>query len=92
MVNDYLNNIIGCIYKVLPLKEEKNNYLPDYIDSLLVQLKGAAITYPLLSSNSKYISVINSIQYFCNNDFTDSQCKREVFKCIDYIKKIQSEV
>lgn len=92
MVNDFLNNIIGSIYKVLPLKEEKNDYLSDYIDGLLIQLKGASFTYPVLSSNSKYISVINSIQYFYNNDFTDIQCKREVFKCIDYINKIQSEV
>ncbi len=92
MVNDFLNNIIGCVYKVLPLKEEQNSYLPEYIDSLLIQLKGALVTYPSLSSNTKYIAIINSIQYFSNNEFTNKQCKREIFKCIDNIKKIQSEV
>jgi len=92
MVNDFLGNIIGNIYKVLPLKEEENSYLPEYLDSLLVQLKGALITYPGLSSNVRYITIINSIQYFCSNDFSIKQCKREVFKCIENINKIQNEV
>jgi hypothetical protein len=92
MVNDFLNNIVGCVYKILPLKEEQNSYLSEYLDSLLIQLKGALVTYPELSSNIKYIAVINSIQYFSGNNFSTRQCKREVFKCIDNITKIQSEV
>ena len=92
MIDKFLGDLIGEIYKVLPLKEEKNAFLVDYIDSLLIQLKGATITYPELSSNSKYTSVINSIQYFHDNDFTERQCKREVFRCINIIQKIQCEV
>ena len=60
-INDFLGSIIGKIYKVLPLKEEGNSYLPEYLDSLLVQLKGALVTYPGLSSNVRYITVINCI-------------------------------
>lgn len=92
MINDFLENIIGGIYKILPLKEESNPYLAEYLDSFLIQLNGAIKTYPTLSSNSKYIAVVNTIQYFCYNDFTEKQCKREVFKCIENIKKIQKEV
>lgn len=91
MINDYLNDIIGKIYKVLPLKEEGNSYLSEYLDSLLIQLKGAETTYLLLSSNPRYISIVNCIQYFCDNDFTSRQCKREVFRCIESIKQIQKE-
>lgn len=92
MVNDFLDNMIGSIYKILPLKESKNLHLSEYLDGILIQLSGAMSTYPQLSSNVNYIAIVNSIQYFSTNDFTERQCKREVFKCINNIKKIQREV
>ncbi len=92
MISKFLNGLVGAIYKILPLKEDENSYLSDYLDSLVVQLKGALETYPELASNVRYISVINSIQYFRKNDYTVKQCKREVFKCIKDIEKIQKEV
>lgn len=92
MVLDFLKGLIGAIYKILPLKEENNSYLDDYLDSLTIQLTGALETYPELSSNTKYISIINSIQYFRKNEFNVKQCRREVFKCIENVKKIQKEV
>lgn len=92
MVHEFLNGLTGSVYKILPLKEDENPFLSEYLDSLVIQLKGAEETYPELSSNVKYIYIVNIIQYFCNNPFTVKQCKREVFKCIRNIDRIQEEV
>ena len=51
MISKFLNGLVGAIYKILPLKEDENSYLSDYLDSLVVQLKGALETYPELASN-----------------------------------------
>jgi len=91
-MNEFLNMLINLVYKILPLKEEQNPYLNDYLDSLIIQLKGALDTYPYLKTNTQYISIINTVQYFYNNDFTVKQCKREVFKCIKTIKQIKGGV
>jgi hypothetical protein len=92
MIHNFLDGLIGSIYKILPLKEENNSYLDDYLDSLAIQLTGALETYPELSTNTKYISIVNSIQFFRKNEFSLKQCRREVFKCIESVKKIQKEV
>lgn len=89
MVNDFLDGLVGKIYKILPLKEEDNFYLSDYLDSLLIQLSGAFDMYPMLSKNDDYISIVNTVYYFSKNRFTQKQCKREVFRCIDIIEKLK---
>lgn len=92
MIHNFLSGLIGSVYKILPLMEDENSYLSEYLDSLKIQLNGAKETYPELSSNVQYIYIINTIEYFCNNNFTLKQCKREVFKCIRNINKIREEV
>lgn len=84
----FLKKIKNDIFKILPLKEESNSGLSDYIDSVSVQLNGAIHTYPFLSEDIDYLTVINVINYLKNNDFSTKQCKREVFKCLDVLTKI----
>ena len=84
----FLKKIKNDIFKILPLKEESNSGLSDYIDSVSVQLNGAIHTYPFLSEDTDYLTVINVINYLKNNDFSTKQCKREVFKCLDVLTKI----
>ena len=92
MVDDFLDGLVGKVYKILPLSESDNSYLNDYLDSLLIQLNGAFATYPVLSKSDKYVSIVNTINFFSNNKISHKQCKREVFKCIDIIGKLKSEV
>lgn len=84
----FLKKIKNDIFKILPLKEESNNGLIDYIDSVSIQLNGAIHTYPFLSEDIDYLTVVNIVNYLKNNDFSIKQCKREVFKCLDILNKI----
>lgn len=85
-INDYFNYLINCIYKILPLKEEENDGLNDYIDGVLIQLYGSLHAYPDLNHNQKYLSIINTLEYLKNNGYTVKQCKREVFRCINILQ------
>lgn len=88
MTKDYLNYLIDCIFKILPLKEEENIGLTEYIDSVIIQFIGAKDVYVDLYNNQKYMSILNILYYLKNNEFTSKQCKREVFKCINILKCI----
>lgn len=87
----FLNNMVGKIFKILPLKEENNLGFNDYVDSILVQLVGATKTFEELENNQDFLTVINIIQYINNNKCSNKQCKREVFKCLDIIQKMTKE-
>lgn len=90
MIRDYLENLIDCIFKILPLKEEENLGLVDYIDSIIIQIIGSKNVYVELYSNQKYLSILNVLYYLKNNEFTLKQCKREVFKCTNILTRILS--
>ncbi len=93
MFNNYLSDLIGKIYKILPMKENSVETLKQYLESLQVELVGVAGLVELLKYDSQYISVMAIIQYFISNY---NNCdlltyKREIFKCINLINKIQSK-
>ena len=64
---NYLSNLRGDVFKLLPMKESEmeglDNHLGDYMEALLVNLSGGLTTYPILSSQKQYLYVINNLQY-----------------------------
>ena len=49
MNTSQLRHLISKIFKILPLKEDDNDNLVDYIDSVSIQLEGAKITSKFLN-------------------------------------------
>ena len=89
MNTSQLRHLISKIFKILALKEDDNDNLVDYIDSVSIQLEGAKITSKFLNDyDRKYYEVTNTINYLKTHDFTVKQCKREVFKCISILDSI----
>ena len=89
----FLSSLTGKIYKLIPLREDqdagKSVYLDQYIDSLLIEMIGAMETYSVLKSDKQYISVINTVQYMSRNQMKTSVWRRETFKMLRCIDKIQ---
>ena len=71
MVN-YLKEITGDVFKLLPMKEDElngiDNHLSEYLDSVIVNLKGSIITYPELANDKNYLYVINNLNFISNHD------------------------
>ena len=88
ITNLYLKTMIGSIYKILPMYDDNNVTLQDYLDSLYVQLVGASEFYDELKYNQRFYSIINIIQYFRTNEFDKKICKREVLKCTNILDKL----
>lgn len=89
----FLDSLINKIFKILPLKEQNNDFLFSYLNSLQIELIGALITFPKLKNSSNYLSIINTVNFLGDNTFSSQQCKREVFKIInETLPKVKKEV
>lgn len=90
-MKQYLQSLIGKVFKILPLYENESPKLHIYIDSLLIEMHGAEITYPKLEQCSDYISVLNILNGFNGGHIpSHAVCKREVFKCTNLLSRISN--
>lgn len=82
------NKLVNNIYKILPLFEECNLGLNDYIDSLIKELEGVS-TYLSIDDLTviSLIGVLKSLSEI-NVDTEHQYVKREVFKAIKLSKSI----
>lgn len=90
----YLDSAVDSIFKILPLYEENNETLDDYVDSLILELRGFVSEYGSVGT-IEYISIIstlNGIRKIIDEKGNQPKVRREVFKCIDVIKKIRNMI
>ena len=92
----FIKSLTGKIYKILPMKEDelkgKTVHLNEYINSLSIEIIGATKTFPELVNEDGYISIINIINFMNNNEFDFKICKREVFKMLNYLNYLESQI
>lgn len=91
----FLNSLTGKIFKILPLKEKNDGgyavHFEDYLDSLLMEIIGACDTFSELGKSTEFLAVINTMQYISQNEVSVKVCKREVFKMIGLVNKINAQ-
>jgi hypothetical protein len=91
MIMRYLEALKGKIYKLLPIYEEDKPSFKIYAKSLLIELKGATLTFPFLNTEKHFIDIINIVNYFTEYDVSYYECKKQVFKCLDLAQHIWTE-
>lgn len=91
---NYLKLLTDKIYKILPLFEEENEGLFSYVQSLIYELNGTLWAIEELQKNAEYISLIATLESLSNDSIAFDNdhyiIKREVFKCIDIVKKMRN--
>lgn len=88
---NYLNFLISKVYKILPIVETEPETIRDYLDSLILELKGSQQLMTKIKHDAKFISLLSTLQYFADNPCTHKVYKREVFKCIKIIQGLQDK-
>lgn len=82
------------VFKLLPMREEldngNNNYLSDYVESILISAEGALTTFAELEAQKNYIYVINNLNYLKNHSSLEFSSWRKVIlnctRCIDDLR------
>lgn len=97
MTNDnyqaFLKSLIGKLFKILPLYEDKNAGLTRYLESLIYKLEQSENVFGDKNNGAEFGSILltlhaikaDSIQF----DRDKSFIKSEVFHLIDIINKMQ---
>lgn len=88
---NYFNFLVGKFYKILPLKEHDCKTLAEYLESLQIELVGNYGLLGVLKDEPQFISLLNIIQYFIENEFDVKTCKREVFRAIRILESINKK-
>lgn len=88
-ISNYFQYLINRVYKALCLRDDYDETLGVYLDSLLIELKGSGSLISQLKNDPKFISLLSTIQYLSENPNEDKAVfKREIFKCINIIETI----
>lgn len=88
---NYFKFLIGRVWKILPMNEENNAYLQDYMEGLQRELIGNMHLVEQLKHDGYFITLLNKIEYLINEDYTHEICRKEVFECVEIVKKLQDK-
>jgi hypothetical protein len=87
--NNYLDYLISSFFKILPISENESDTLKEYLESLLIELSGNISLIEKIKYDGQFLSLLGTIQYFIDNNCTHKIYKREIFKCISILEKLQ---
>ena len=95
--NEFLVRLKDSIFKILPLYEDENAHLTEYIDSLVnYELIGIKDLVHELPSDKWYLktgaTLVSLQEQVLTNNTTQAQVKREVFKMLHLIEKQLKEL
>lgn len=90
LCENYLNELIGRLYKILPMKEENSSTVEVYTESLISELTGGRGVLTEIGNDWQYLGIINSLEFIkeCRNT---AVCKREIFKCIRWVNNLKQK-
>jgi hypothetical protein len=93
LFKNYLKCLIGKIYKILPMYEQNDTNLKKYLESFQIEIIGNIDLINKLKYDGNFLVLLGTLEYFVNNEIDKNNgkeiYKREIFKCIDIIKKIK---
>ena len=86
---NYLNFLISKVFKILPISEQEPDTLRDYLDSLILELKGSQSLIIKIKHDANFVSLLAILQYFTENECSHKVIKKETFRAINIIQGIQ---
>lgn len=92
VLTNYLDRLVGKVYKILPLWEEREPTLVTYMEELLRELSGCHSFIVAIQYDSLFLSLLSTLQYLIDNPCSDvSDVRRMVFGAITHCKRLQEQ-
>jgi hypothetical protein len=86
--SNYMQFLIGQFYKVIPIYENEPETLQSYLKSLEIELIGNQSLINDIRHDANFMKLVGTIQYFIDNQCDHTVYRKEIFKCINIIKKL----
>lgn len=88
---NYFKFLIGKVWKILPMSEENNIYLKEYMEGLQRELIGNMNLVEDLKYDGYFITLLNKIEYLINEDYSHAICRKEVLESVSIIEKLHDK-
>lgn len=89
VLKNYLDTLVNNFFKILPIKENEEATLDEYMKSLQLELVGCNSLFKNTNYDSALLSLISILQYLIEHDCDVIVVRREVFKAISICKKLK---
>lgn len=90
LLANFFKTLVNRIFKILPMKENDDETLNVYCNSLQFELHGTARLIPDLGNNPRYLSLLSILENIKDYPETPvSVVRREVFNAISICNKIE---
>lgn len=92
MLGNYFTNLVNQVYKILPMRETKQETLPKYIWRLEAELIGCRNLLPPIKEDAYFCSLLNILQYLkdFNSECAIEQVRQLVFEAIHLCEKLKA--
>lgn len=91
MVSNYLDALVDRFYKILPMTENGEATLKQYLESLLREMLGARELVDFIRDDDRFLTLLATVQYFIDNDTEVSVVRTDVFRSIGILKKLKKK-
>lgn len=94
-VINYFDSLVNKLFKILPMREESESSLSEYIVSLQREMLGFGNMIPTVGDDKIYVSILSVLQFFIDN-IDNENCKlsdirSEVFHIISLCNKLKDK-
>lgn len=87
----YMRGLVDRFFKILPLWEDNEESLSEYLDSLLLELEGFNGLMYALHDDRDFVTLLAILRYFIDYPETNTHTvKREVFRAISICNKLRA--
>jgi len=88
-LSEYFRSCVSRFFKILPLWEEGDQTLPQYMESLQSEIMGCAALLKEKSVYPECMELVSILQFFIDNpECEKKKVRREVFHCISVCNKM----
>lgn len=88
-ISHYFEMLVDSFFKILPMKEDGEKTLPEYLRGLQIHMLGCKRLIDSIDHNSRYVVLLSILQYFIDNPGCEvAEVKSQVFAAIQICKKL----
>ena len=92
VLHNYFRNLVNHFFKILPIREQNEESLTTYMQSLQAELLGCKELVSAIQNDASYLTLLSILQYLIDNpECTVREVKREVFRAISICNKLKAQ-
>lgn len=92
ILHNYFRKLVNHFFKILPIREQNEESLTTYMQSLQAELLGCKGLISAIQNDASYLTLLSILQYLIDNpECTVKEVKREVFRAISICNQLKAQ-